>query len=92
MKKISILTAGAVGYVLGARAGRERYAQIKDAASSVRRNPKVRSVVDDVKAEAASAARDAAGMAKEKVAGATRRDTSAPTASDSDVPPPGSTS
>lgn len=74
MKKIALLTVGAAGYVLGARAGRERYAQIKDVASSVRRNPKVQSVMDDVKAEAASAARDAAGMAKEKVADATRRE------------------
>lgn len=74
MKKIALLTVGAAGYVLGARAGRERYAQIKDAAASVRRNPKVQSVVDDVKAEAASVARDAAGMAKEKVTDATRRE------------------
>ncbi len=53
MKKFVVLTAAAAGYVLGARAGRDRYHQIKNAADSVRRNPKVQSVVDDVRTEAA---------------------------------------
>lgn len=69
MKKLVVLTAAAAGYVLGARAGRDRYHQIKNAADAVRRNPKVQSVVDDVRTEATAAARDAAG----KVADATRR-------------------
>lgn len=70
MKKLVLLTAGAAGYVLGARAGRERYDQIRDAAVAMSRNPKVQSVVDDVKTEASTAAREAAG----KVADATHRD------------------
>ena len=35
MKKLMLLVAGGVGYVLGARAGRERYDQIKKAATRV---------------------------------------------------------
>lgn len=70
MKKLVVLTAAAAGYVLGARAGRDRYHQIKNAADAVRRNPKVQSVVDDVRNEATNAARDAAN----KVTDAARRD------------------
>lgn len=70
MKKLVLLAAGAAGYVLGARAGRDRYNQIRDAAVSVSRNPKVQSVVDDVKTEATAVARDAAG----KIADAARSD------------------
>ena len=32
MKKLMLLVAGGVGYVLGTRAGRERYEQIKKTA------------------------------------------------------------
>ena len=35
MKKLTILISGAVGYVLGTRAGRERYEQIKGLAVRV---------------------------------------------------------
>ena len=44
MKKLSLLAAAAVGYVLGARAGRQRYEQIADAARKVADNPKVQRV------------------------------------------------
>jgi hypothetical protein len=40
MRKMVFLTGAAVGYVLGARAGRERYEQICRAASEFRANPK----------------------------------------------------
>jgi len=36
MRKLTILLSGAVGYVLGTRAGRERYEQIKGMASKVK--------------------------------------------------------
>ncbi len=93
MKKLTLLVGAAVGYVLGARAGRERYDQIKDTAGKVRRNPRVQSVVDDVKDEAATAAQKAASAVKETVTDAVRSD-DPPTASSvgPDVPPPGSTS
>ena len=43
MSKLTLLTAAAAGYVLGARAGRERYEQIAAGARTVARNPKVQS-------------------------------------------------
>lgn len=41
MSKITLAAAGAVGYVLGSRAGRERYDQISEKAQSLWQNPKV---------------------------------------------------
>ena len=58
-----LLAAGGVGYVLGAKAGRERYEQIVDQAQKIRKNPTVQHSVDDAKAKA----QEAAGMATEKV-------------------------
>lgn len=46
--KILILTGLAVGYVLGARAGRERYEQIKRFASKAWNDPRVQHQVDRV--------------------------------------------
>lgn len=48
MKKLSVLAIGAVGYVLGSRAGRERYEQIKRQATKAWNKPVVRGAVDDV--------------------------------------------
>ena len=59
MKKIPLLAAAAAGYVLGARAGRERYEQIKTGAKKVARDPRVQ-----------SATHHAADVAKEKVSDA----------------------
>ena len=63
MKKLTILAAGAVGYVLGAKAGRERYEQISRQAQKLRNNPTVQQKVG----EARHAAKDAAGTAAQKV-------------------------
>lgn len=52
MSKILLVAAGAAGYVLGTRAGRERYEQIAQQAQKVWANPKV--------AEKRQAATDAA--------------------------------
>jgi len=41
MRKLMLLAAAAVGYVLGARAGRERYDQIMALVSRVRNDPRV---------------------------------------------------
>ncbi len=76
MKKLTILLSGAAGYVLGTRAGRERYEQIKGLATKVKENP----TVQEKTAQAADAAKaqapvvkdklsDAAGAAKAKVSG-----------------------
>lgn len=65
MKRIVMLGAGAVGYVFGARAGRERYEQIARSAQKLRNNPKVQQSVDEAKAKA----KEAASTAAEKVRG-----------------------
>jgi hypothetical protein len=39
--RITLLAGAAIGYVLGTRAGRERYEQIKSQAQSLWNNPKV---------------------------------------------------
>ena len=40
----------AVGYVLGAKAGKERYEQIRKVASTIANNPPIRQVLDESKA------------------------------------------
>lgn len=47
MSKLGMVTAGAVGYVLGARAGRERYEQIVTLAQRFWTNPRVQQSVHD---------------------------------------------
>lgn len=68
MKKLLTLTAaGAVGYVLGTRAGRERYDQIRRVARDVKDDPRVQAQAH----KAADLAREKAPLVKEKVATAT---------------------
>jgi hypothetical protein len=66
MRKLTLLTAGAVGYVLGTRAGRERYEQIKSGAQKLKNNP----TVQQKAREATSAVKEHAPVVKDKVAGA----------------------
>jgi hypothetical protein len=76
MKKLLLLAAAGVGYVLGARAGRERYEQIKGTVDKVKNDPRVQEktqqVVDTAK-EQAPVVKDkltsAAGAAAGKVSG-----------------------
>jgi hypothetical protein len=66
MKKLLVLVAGGVGYVLGTKAGRERYEQIKGAANRVKNDPRVQEKAH----HAADVAREKAPIVKDKVAGA----------------------
>lgn len=59
MGKLTMLAAGAAGYVLGARAGRDRYDQIAATAGKVWRDPRVQTRKD----QAADVAKDAASTA-----------------------------
>jgi hypothetical protein len=79
MSKLGMLAAGAVGYVLGARAGRERYDQIVAASQRLWSNPKVqeasqqaqmyaREKAPDLGEKVADVAVDAAKTAAAKVA------------------------
>ncbi len=83
MRKLTLLIAFGLGYVLGAKAGRERYAQIMGTVDKVRQDPRVQEkahqvadtarqqapVVADKVSSAASAATAAAANAKDKVSG-----------------------
>jgi hypothetical protein len=44
--RLTFLTGAVIGYVLGARAGRERYEQLCQAAQGFMRNPAVRNTVE----------------------------------------------
>jgi hypothetical protein len=80
MKKLLLLAVAGVGYVLGSRAGRERYEQIMGTVNKVKNDPRVQEktqqVVDTAKQQApvvadkvTSAAGTAAAAAKDKVSG-----------------------
>ncbi|WP_263119095.1 YtxH domain-containing protein [Cellulomonas sp. RIT-PI-Y] len=73
MKAKSAFVVGAtLGYVLGTRAGRARYEQIKGWASSLWHDPRVQSRVDDLEAGAAQFAKDQASALKDKAVDAVR--------------------
>ena len=59
MKKLTLLAAAAVGYVLGTKAGRERYEQIKAQADKLWNSEPVQSTVDTVQHKAADVATEA---------------------------------
>ena len=64
MHKLTFAAGAAFGYVLGARAGRERYEQLREAAQRLLQHPAVRSGMDT----AAQTGRQAAAMAAGAVA------------------------
>lgn len=66
MKKLILLGVGFAGYVLGARAGRERYEKIKGMAIKVKDDPRVQ----EKAAQAADLAKEQAPVVKDKVSGA----------------------
>ena len=77
MKKLALLTAAAVGYVLGTRAGRGRYEQIKQQAEKVWHTDPVQSTAhkaqdtakqaaSDVGHRVAETAKDVSGVVSEK--------------------------
>ncbi len=66
MKKLTLLAGVAVGYVLGTRAGRERYEQIKAGANRLAQNPKVQAAAGKAQDAVAQQASTAADLAKEK--------------------------
>jgi hypothetical protein len=76
MKKLMLLAAAGVGYVLGARAGRRRYEQIMGALTKVKNDPRVQEkthqAVDLAKQQApvvADKVTTAASAAASKVSG-----------------------
>ncbi len=66
MKKLTLLTGVAVGYVLGTRAGRERYDQIKGQVQRLANDPRVKEKAQ----QATTAVKENAPVVKDKVSGA----------------------
>lgn len=74
LRKTTILAAAGIGYVLGTRAGRERYEQIVSAFDGVRSNPQVQKAAAQAQDYAAQQApvvkekaQEAAASARDKV-------------------------
>lgn len=63
MKKLLVLIAGGIGYVLGTKAGRERYDQILGTFNKVKDDPRVQEKAH----QAADLAKEKAPVVKEKV-------------------------
>jgi len=81
MSKFVVLAAGAAGYVLGARAGRERYEQIKGQFDRVWNDPAVQKAASDAQdlvAEQAPVIKDKASAAAAKAAGKVKGDGATP--------------
>ena len=69
IKKLTLLLAFGVGYVLGARAGRGRYEQIADGARRFAGNPTVQAAAEKAQETVAQQAPVVASAVKDKVAG-----------------------
>jgi hypothetical protein len=63
MRKLMLLAAVAVGYVLGARAGRERYDQIMGMMKAIKSNPRVQATAH----QAVDLAKEQAPVVADKV-------------------------
>ncbi len=66
IKRLPLLIAGGIGYVLGTKAGRERYDQIRGTFNKVKDDPRVQEKAH----QAADLAKDKAPVVKDKVVSA----------------------
>lgn len=66
--KLSLIAAFGAGYVVGARAGRERYDQIAGKATDFWRDPRVQKTAEQAQHVAKDTAAQAGHVAKEKAA------------------------
>ncbi|WP_413451594.1 YtxH domain-containing protein [Georgenia phoenicis] len=67
MGKLSFFVGAGVGYVLGARAGRQQFEKIKSASQQVWDNPRVQSSVHKVEEKVSEVAKDKASAVTDKV-------------------------
>jgi hypothetical protein len=72
IKRLPLLIAGGIGYVLGTKAGRERYEQMRSTFDKVKNDPRVQEKTQ----QATDLAKEKAPVVKEKVAEATDKATS----------------
>lgn len=70
MSKLTLAVAFAAGYVVGAKAGRDRYDEIRAGAQKVAENPQVQAAAGAVKDKAGEVATVVAETAKEKASDA----------------------
>ncbi|NTW39283.1 MAG: YtxH domain-containing protein [Cellulomonadaceae bacterium] len=75
--KAAFLIGGAVGYVLGTRAGREQFEKIRTQARTAWQDPRVQDAVSDVEQRAAGFVKEKAPELKDLVTGAVRSATDA---------------
>lgn len=68
--KLTFLAGFASGYVLGSKAGRARYEQIREAARAFASNPAIQSTANQVQHQATDVLVSAKDKAKDKAAGA----------------------
>lgn len=66
MRKLIFVAGLAIGYVLGTRAGRERYERMREAAQRMTENPAVRNTVDSATQTGWQAASRAAGVVADR--------------------------
>lgn len=67
MWKLTLIVGVGIGYVLGSRAGRQRYEQIAETARQIAQNPRVQDAADKAKHQAGAVAGKAAGAVADRV-------------------------
>ncbi|MER7842842.1 hypothetical protein ABTZ03_02700 [Kitasatospora sp. NPDC096077] len=67
MWKLSLAVGFAAGYVLGSRAGRQRYEQIAKVTRQIAQNPTVQGATDRARQQAGAVAGKAAGAVADRV-------------------------
>jgi len=67
MWKVTLIVGVGIGYILGAKAGRQRYEQIAGAARQIKENPKVQDAAGKARQQAGAVAGKAAGAMADKV-------------------------
>ncbi len=90
-RKLTLAAAAGAGYVLGAKAGKERYVQIEAKFREIAGMPAVQNATATVKETASSVADQAKSTVSDTVGGSSTSGTSSTSAPSTTVPPAGVT-